>query len=480
MIKKGDIIRLEVVDISHEAKPIGKVDGLVIFADKGTFGDVLEVEITKVKKSYALAKTTNIIEASPHRVESPCPHSKECGGCNYMDLSYESQLELKYRQLVDKLVRLGGINNPLVREFVCADVDDRKGYRNKTTYEITTFGNIKRKGGVIENLGPATIGFKGRGSHDVVAVSDCVVQSRAARAAVEATRTFMEEDNITAFDSKWNQGLMRNMVVRVSEDTREVMVNYIINGKSIPNGEKLIGMLDDAIYEAGYELVSVNLSHKKEDDVSLDIYGKEIKEYAGRGFIKDKIGKLDFEVSPRSFYQINKTCTKLLYDKVVEYANLSKEDVVLDLYCGVGSIGLYCADKAKFVLGVESVKDAVINANRNAVINGIVNARFVEGKAEEVLVKLAGGDGEEQLVQSVNFASVVILDPPRAGCHKELLQTVADISPERIVYVSCDAATLSRDIKILGELGYSFVEATPVDMFAFTNHFETVCLLVRD
>ena len=295
---------------------------------------------------------------------------------------------------------------------------------------------------------------------------------------------------------------MRHMIVRTAFSTGEVMVILVINGKGIPNMNKLVEMLDDAIYESGYSLESVILSIKKEagrdakgkNQISRgrggDVLGEENMAAAGKPVIEDRIGNLKFEISPQSFYQVNPVQTERLYDKVREYCTAAYEKdrspVILDLYCGVGSIGLYCADIAEYVIGIESVKAAVLDANRNAVINGIVNARYICGYAEEILPLYAQGEDEEgcgelddDLKGIIAKADIVILDPPRAGCRKELLEAVINIAPERIVYVSCDPATMARDIKILCEEGYDFIEATPVDMFPNTDSVETVVLLSK-
>jgi 23S rRNA (uracil1939-C5)-methyltransferase len=260
------------------------------------------------------------------------------------------------------------------------------------------------------------------------------------------------------------------------------MVIIVINGKGIPGVEKLIQMLDEAISETGFSMESLYMNINK--NKTSAIYGKDTLLLAGRKVIHDKIGDLAIDISPLSFYQINPAMTVQLYDKVLDYAALNGTENVLDLYCGVGAIGLYCAGNAGLVLGIESVREAVMDANRNAVINGIVNARFILGKAEEVLPKLLDDECEDKMdednIQIARSVDVIILDPPRAGCPQSLLEAVAKVSPTRIVYVSCDPATLARDIKILGSLGYEFVEATPVDMFPWTLHIETVALLVKE
>lgn len=479
MFEKGQKVQIEITDISDQGQGIGKSQGLAIFVADTVLGDKVTAELTKIKKRYAFGKLVSVDEPSPYRIEPICQYADRCGGCPLMTTSYEGQLVLKEKHIHDRLERLAGLENPKINPIVGMEAGTEYFYRNKATMPISTGGNIMRKGGIIENLGEPAIGFYRGKSHDVVNCEECYLQSKAAMAAVKATRQFMAEDNITAWDDKWEQGLMRHMVVRTSFETGEVMVTYIINGKGIPNGEKLIAMVDEAVYEAGFSLESVNISTKKDKVVGGEIYGKEVTPYAGKNVIIDYIGDLKFEVSPRSFYQVNPQMTAKLYSKAKEYAQLTGKENVLDLYCGVGSIGLFCADEAKQVLGIEVIKDAVLDANRNAVINGIVNARFLCGKAEEELPKLLKGEGDEDLVKVAKNADVVILDPPRAGCAPWLLDAVAEVAPERIVYVSCDPATLARDVKMLCEKGYEFVEASPYDLFPWSGHCECVVVMTR-
>ena len=326
-------------------------------------------------------------------------------------------------------------------------------------------------------------------------------------AAAEALRQFMIEDHITSYDPRWEKGLMRHMIVRTAAGTGEVMVILVINGKAIPNAQKLVEMLDEAIYNvpvyeegplAGVEfnLESVVINVNKSKKLDGPILGEECITIAGKPTITEEVCGMKFEISPLSFYQVNREQMIKLYDKVLEYADLKGGETVLDLYCGVGTIGLFCAremqrreaEKAAEgrvvqqgqVIGIESIKGAVIDANRNATINGIVNARYVCGKAEEELPKMMGmadtEDGKEPAIR-ISKADVAILDPPRAGCDERLLEAVVKAEPPKIVYVSCDPATLARDIKWLTENGYEFREATPCDMFPWTSHVETVCLL---
>ncbi|MCB6992015.1 23S rRNA (uracil(1939)-C(5))-methyltransferase RlmD [bacterium 210820-DFI.6.37] len=483
MFEKGQTHRVEIIDISDQGQGIGRSDGMAVFVPGTVVGDIALVQLTKVKKNYALARLLEVETPSENRIEPLCSHglSKGCGGCALACLDYPAQLSLKEKQVRDKLTRLGGLADPVVKPIIGMDVPF--SYRNKAQFPVSTGGIITRKGGIVENLGDPAVGFYKLRSHEVVDCQDCMLQSPAAMAAADALRRFMKEDNITAWDERWEKGLMRHLVVKTAFGTGEVMVILVINGKGIPNGQKLVEMLDDAIYEAGFSLESVILNINKKK--SSEILGEDCVTLAGKPTILETIGDMSFEISPMSFYQVNPAQMEKLYAKALEYAALTGEETVLDLYCGVGTIGLYCAGAAKQVVGIESVRNAVLDANRNAVINGIVNARFLCGRAEEELPRLlqtgdsARQDADDVIRSAVQSADVVILDPPRAGCRPELLEAVAKAAPDRIVYVSCDPATLARDVKLLGQMGYRFVEATPVDMFPWTGCVETVVLLFQ-
>ena len=478
MFKKGQICEIEIVDISDQGQGIGRAEGMAVFVKDTVLGDKVKVELTKVKKNYAFGKVVEIIEPSEFRMEPLCEEGfyQGCGGCSLARLDYEGQLILKEKQVYDKLTRLGDLEDPTVCDII--GMDEPFYYRNKAQFPISTGGIITRKGGIVENLGEPAVGFYKPRSHEVVNCYECMLQSPAAMAAADALRQFMEEDNITAWDERWEKGLMRHLIVKTAFGTGEVMVILVINGKGIPNAPKLIEMLDDAIYESGFNLESVviNVNKKK----TSEIMGEECIPIAGKQTINEVVGDLTFEISPMSFYQVNPVQMEKLYDKALEYAALTGTETVLDLYCGIGTIGLYCAKDAGKIVGIEVVKNAVIDANRNAVINGIVNARYICGKAEEEMPRLLKVENPDDVIaNAVKSADVVILDPPRAGCRPELLDAVVEVAPDRIVYISCDPATLARDIKFLGEKGYHFVEATPVDMFPHTSHVETVCLLSR-
>ena len=506
--------------------------GMVVFVAGTVPGDRVLARLTKVKKRYAFGRVESFLERSPQRNEEfDCPYYEGgCGGCAWAKLEYGAQLKVKERQVRDKLTRLAGLTDPVIRPIIGMEEEDNAGegcfrYRNKAVFPVSTGGIITRKGGVVENLGSPAVGFFRAKSHEVVDCGDCYLQSLAAMAAADALRRFMEEDHITAFDPKWEKGLMRHLIVKTAFNTGEVMVILVINGKGIPNAPKLVEMLDEAIYETGYSLESVvvnvnkasgkNVEKNKGKDrseirISGEIFGDEYVTIAGKPTITDTAGSLQFEISPASFYQVNPVQMRRLYDQVREYVVEGSTDapVILDLYCGIGSIGLYCADLAEMVIGIESVREAVADANRNAVINGIVNARYICGKAEQILPAYVRGTTEDrgirlqddteearpaegkqgsaaafkidrELQEYIDRADIAILDPPRAGCRQELLEAVAVAGIHKIIYVSCDPATLARDVRLLEEMGYLFREAVPVDMFPHTGHVETVALIQK-
>ena len=543
-MEKGQIVELTIEDMSAEGRGIGKIyddeRGFAVFVQDTVVGDRAKVELTKVKKNYAFGRVSEMLALSQDRQESFCPHSGLCGGCVYSKLSYEAQLALKEKQVREKLVRLGGLTDPVIMPIIGMGSEDATEvpfrYRNKASMPVSTGGLITQKGGIVKPVHEPRVGFYRPKSHDVVDCEDCLLQSEPAMAAAAALRKFMEEDHITSYDPRWEKGLMRHMIVRTAAGTGEVMVILVINGKAIPNAPKLIEMLDEAIYNvpvyedgplAGVEfnLESVIVNINKSKNLEGPILGEECITIAGKPTITEEVGGLSFEISPLSFYQVNREQMVRLYEKALEYASLKGNETVLDLYCGVGTIGLFAAaemnrrtaelnaaaaagqavenaapgqaaaaalsgttasgqaaaDKSPGrVIGIESVKGAVLDANRNATINGIVNARYVCGKAEEELPKMV--DPKSELKDEslrVTHADVIILDPPRAGCEQALLEAVVQAAPDRIVYVSCDPATLARDIKWLGEHGYEFREATPCDMFPWTGHVESVVLMSR-
>ncbi len=464
-MEKGQIVELTIEDISAEGQGIGRTeDGLVVFVAGALPGDTARVELTKVKKNYSIGKALELLHVSEfRRDEQWCPHQDMCGGCPYGRLEYSKQLELKEQQVRSRLERIAGVE-PKMQPIVGADSDER--YRNKAVMKISTGGLMTKKGGIQVPVHEPRIGFSPAKSHDVTDCPDCRLQIGTAMAAAEATRQFMEEDHICSYDDRWDKGLMRQMTVRTAFGTGEVMVIYDIHGKGIPNAAKLVEYLDDAVYEAGGSLESVVIRNEKKTET-----------IAGKNTITDIVviedRTLEFEISANSFYQVNHNQMEKLYGIVREYCREDDNPVILDLYCGTGTIGISVADLASKVYGIEIVKDAVLDANRNAVINGVVNATYTCGKAEVLLPQWTAEGREEAR------ADIAILDPPRAGCKPELLHAIADAAIPKVIYVSCDPATLARDVKLLHEEGYALMEATPVDMFPNSGHVETVALIQK-
>lgn len=476
MAEKGEIRQFIIEDMSTEGQGIGRVDGMAVFVDGAVIGDMIKAELTKLKKNYAFGRLTEILEPSRDRIASACGCSADCGGCSLQNMSYAGQLKWKKKMVEDKLTRIGGIENPVVHDPIGMDRTWR--YRNKAQFPVGAASSTVgvSRGPAATAVGAAAVGFYQAKSHQVVNLNECLIQSAPAEKLAQALREYMRTDHISAYDDKTGKGLIRHLIVKTAFGTGEVMAIMVINGKGLPNGEKLVYRMDDAIDElppdpdtgVEYTLESVVLNINKKK--TSEIMGEDCITLAGKPTILEQAGGLKFEISPMSFYQVNPVQMVQLYDKALEYAGFTGQETVLDLYCGVGTIGLYCAFQAKKVIGIESVKAAVIDANRNAVINGIVNAEFICGKAEEELPKL--------LDQGVK-ADVAILDPPRAGCDPALLDAVAEAEPDRIIYISCDPATQARDVKILVGKGYQFVEAQPVDMFPHTGHVESIVLMTK-
>ena len=475
-MKKGDTEQLYITDITAHGMGVGhSKDGAAVFVRGALPGDTVVAECCRAKKRYSDAAAIEVIEPSPYRTASFCD-VEGCGGCQYCELAYDKQIEIKRAQIVQDLRRIGGLDDPDVDETI--GMEEPFQYRNKVTFQV---------GWQDENT--PLVGFYKAGSHDIVDCPVCKIQVPPAAAAASSLRTFMLQEHLSCFDSRAKKGLLKDMIVRSCFATGEVMVVFEINGASIPNADDLIDMIDAQIRRlenkyVTWSLESVYIVNDKGIPVLI----------AGKKTVDEILGGVKFEISPLSFYQVNPVQTVNLYEKVFEYASLSPGDSVLDLYCGVGSIGLFLEDRMDdtvSVLGIESNKSAVLDANRNAVINKVINARYLCGTAEDVLPEIVKhshdddpdlyeeGSNEWYAMKVVSSADVAVLDPPRAGCDEKLLEAVCEVSPERIVYVSCDPATLSRDIKYLTANGYGFVKATPVDMFPHTGHVECVSLLSR-
>ena len=499
-MNKGDFFETIIEDVTTEGAGLGRVDGLAVFVPNTIPGDRVKAQVTKLKKNYVEAKLVSLIEPSEDRIDPACPYADRCGGCALQNMDYSAQLRLKQKQVRNKLERIGGIDEPVVRETI--GMDEPYKYRNKGEYPAFakdgTSGKTGKNGkartnesaGANGSARKSYVGFYERKSHLIVDVEECMLQSESADAVTKVVRRF-------------NRGEIKQVIVRTAYGTGEVMVILECKPDKVKYLEELIYAIDDecpCYLESVYALTDGKYKLIAGKRTITDVVKFDDDEEDGEG------RTLNFEISAPSFYQVNTEQMIKLYNKAEEYANLSGEETLLDIYCGIGTIGLSMADRAKQVIGIELVKEAVIDANRNATINGIVNARYICGKAEEVLpicadasqereawtaeAKLAEAlaennknsrdsmDEEERTDEKANL--VAILDPPRAGCDEALLKALADASVSRIVYISCDPATLERDVKYLGGLGYEFIEATPVDMFPWTGHVETVVKICRE
>ena len=504
VVNEGQIVELEITDMTDDGKGLGRLSGLAIFVAGAVPGDRVSARITRLKKRYALAETITLLEASAARVQPPCPYYQDCGGCSMLELSYEEQLRIKRKNIITKLERIGALEEPTVREVMGAadrigadggqgDKGDKASKADKSDKAIIAdseafesmlrYRNKAEFAVAMTSTGPL-VGFNKRGSNKVVDCTDCLLQKRATMAAANAIRELIQDKLISVYDARHGKGFLRGFTIKVCEGTGEMMLVFTGTAKQLPNAEKVIYTISDAIDAVSTEaepcfLQSVVVEVNKAKDVREPATAYEV--VAGSNTITDITDDgMKFEISAPAFYQVNTKQMSKLYAKVREYAYLKGGETVFDLYCGIGTIGLSMAAEAGMIIGIESVKNAVIDANRNAVINGIVNARYYTGRAEQVMPRLL--DKEDKLfVDYIDETApkIAILDPPRAGCDESLLRAVAGCEVDQIVYVSCDPGTLARDIKLLGELGYKFVEATPVDMFVATMHVECIALIQR-
>lgn len=459
-MKKNDTVIVTIEDIGVDGAGIGKVHGYALFIKDTVIGDVAEVKVMKAKKNYGYARLMRLITPSKDRVEPVCPVSRQCGGCQIQAMSYEKQLEFKAKKVYGNLERIGGFDPQLIRsaaEPICG-MEEPFHYRNKAQYPVGTDKN-----------GKLVAGFYAGRTHQIIENTNCALGHEVNQQILECVLQFMEAHQIPAYDEETGKGLVRHILIRVGFHTKEIMVCIVINGQSLPHADELAKKLAE-IPGMTSITCSINTEHTNV------IMGTTIKSIWGQDYITDYIGDVKYQISPLSFYQVNPQQTEKLYGFALEYAGLTGEEVVWDLYCGIGTISLFLAKKAKQVYGVEIVPQAIDDARRNADINGIENAQFFVGKAEEVLPEYYETYQKEHGGERAR-ADVIVVDPPRKGCEQTLLDTIVDMGPEKVVYVSCDSATLARDLKYLCARGYELRKVRVVDQFAQTVHVETVVLL---
>ena len=460
-MKKNDKITVTIEDIGVNGEGIGKVEGYTLFVKDAIIGDTVEAVITKPKKNYAYAKMINIIESSKQRVPAKCPVARQCGGCQIQELSYEAQLAFKNKKVRGNLERIGGFLPELLDEImepICG-MDEPFYYRNKAQFPIGT-----------DREGKIVTGFYAGRTHQIIPNTDCALGVPVNQDILQIILDYMNECHVTAYNEETGRGLVRHVLIRYGFKTKEIMVCLVINGDNLPYSEKLVDKLTQI-----EGMTSITYSVNREN--TNVIMGKEIGVLWGQGYITDYIGDIKYQISPLSFFQVNPAQTEKLYGLALEYADLKGEETVWDLYCGIGTISLFLAQKAEKVYGVEIVPQAIEDAKNNAKINAIENAEFFVGKAEEVLPDYYAQYEREHGKKA--YADVIVVDPPRKGCDETLLQTMVQMRPERIVYVSCDSATLARDLKYLCENGYEMTRCRAVDQFPQSVHVETVVLLVK-
>ena len=450
-LKKNDLIELPITGMTAEGMGVGHFDGMAVFVPLTAPGDLAQVKIVKVLKNLAYGRLEKLLSPSPDRIEPDCPVFAQCGGCCYRHISYEAELQIKWNKVRDALTRIGGLADLPLRPILGAA--RRDGYRNKGLLPLGEKAD-----------GSLAMGFYAVNSHRIIDCESCRLQPEEFTKAMNAFRAWQKQYGDPIYNEETHMGKMRRLYLRKGEKTGEIMACVVVNGNGLHHEQELVAALRAAV--PGLAGVVIN-SNRDKTNVAL---GKRCRTVWGADTIRDELCGLTFRLSPLSFYQVNRTQAERLYEKAAEYADLTGQEMVLDLYCGAGTIGLSMAGKAKKIIGVEIVPEAIENARQNAADNQIENAEFLCGDAAQAA---------EELSRRGERPDVVILDPPRKGCAPELIETVANFRPQRIVYVSCDPATLARDLKRFAELGYPPIEATPVDMFPATSHVECVVKMER-
>lgn len=461
-MNKNDIVTVEITDIGVSGEGIGHVDGYTLFIKDAVIGDVIEAKVMKAKKNYGYARLMKVITPSEYRVEPKCAFARRCGGCQIQEMSYDRQLVFKDQKIRGNLERIGGFTKDQIDTVMqpVVGMEHPFGYRNKAQFP---FGTDKE--------GNPITGFYAGRTHDIIANTDCALGVEQNKEILEIILQYMRENKIKSYDEKTGKGLIRHALIRYGFKTKEIMVCLVINGKKLPKAERLI---ENLIQIEGMTSITISPNTRRDNVIMGDSY--EI--LWGQGYITDYIGNVKYQISPLSFYQVNPVQTEKLYGLALEYADLKGDETVWDLYCGIGTISLFLAQKAKQVYGVEIVPQAIDDAKENAKINAIDNAEFFVGKAEEVLPEYYAEYEREHNGETAH-ADVIVVDPPRKGCDETLLETIVKMQPEKVVYVSCDSATLARDLKYLCANGYEIKMCRGVDQFPQSVHVETVCLLSK-
>lgn len=448
-IKKNDRQTVYIEDLTHDGNGVAKIDGYPLFIQGALPGETAEIHVMKTLKNYGFAKVVNILEKSPDRVEAPCVYFSQCGGCQLQHLSYEGQLKWKQNMVANVMKRLGKIDAPVLP---VKGMEEPWHYRNKSQIPFAQ-----------NEAGQMVAGFYKTKSHSIVDMERCLIQTGEADVVMADLKRELEILGVRPYDEKSHQGMLRHVVVRKGRATGEVMVVLVTKSKKFPQASAAIEKIRAHIPNVTSIVQNVN------GEKTNVIFGNDTFTLWGKDTIEDTIGNVRFEISARSFYQVNPVQTEVLYKQALDYAQLTGDERVIDAYCGIGSISLFLAQKAGHIMGVEIVEQAIEDAKRNAALNGFTNTYFEAGPAEEVIPRWYK-EGKE--------ADVLVVDPPRKGCDEALLNTIIEQKPKRVVYVSCNPATLARDLRILEDGGYKTQEVQPVDMFPHTTHVECVSQLI--
>ncbi len=448
-IQKNDYIDVVFEDLTHEGAGVAKVDGYPLFVPYGLPGEKAKIKVTKLNKGYGFGRLMELYEESPDRVEAPCPIYRQCGGCQLQHFSYAGQLKAKEKMVRELMIRIGKLDDVVVHPVL--GMEQPWNYRNKAQVPVG-----EMEGGLVA-------GFYAKRSHEIIDMDECLIQFTENDEMIRLVKSICEKYGVKAYNEKQHKGTLRHIMVRTGQVTGELMVVLVTRTPDIPNRRKIVEEIVEAV--PGITSIIQNVNTKRTNvilgDQTITLWGADV--------ISDYIGDIKFEISPRSFYQVNPAQTKVLYDKTLEYAGLSGNETVIDAYCGIGTISLFLAKKAKKVYGVEIVPEAIEDARKNASLNGIANVEFAVGEAETVI--------PNWYKQGI-IADTLVVDPPRKGCDENLLKTIAAMKPKKVVYVSCNPATLARDLRYLEDNGYKTVEVQPVDMFPQTMHVESVAKLV--
>lgn len=451
-LKKNDIYEAEMVDYTTEGSGVCRINGVAVFVPAAAVGDRARVRILKTAGSYAFGRIEELTVPSQNRVCPDCDISVKCGGCTFRHISYGSELQFKQKRVYDALTRIGGVDGSLIGSIIGADRPDH--YRNKAQLPVTLDGD-----------GRVRVGFFAQRSHRVIPLDECRLQNESFNDAIAVFLDWASQSGVKPYDEKSHTGILRHLYLRYASRTNELMVCVVANAKELRKEKLLVSMLRERLPQLKTVVLNTNTERTNV------ITGSLCRTLYGEGFITDELCGLRFRISPLSFYQVNRDQAERLYTKAAEFADLKGDETLLDLYCGTGTIGLSMASRAKSLIGVEIVPQAIEDAKKNARENGITNAEFICADAAAAAYQL-----DRRGVRP----DCIILDPPRKGCDSSLIRTVAGMSPKRVVYVSCDPATLARDVKLFSELGYNMEKAVPVDMFPRTVHVETVVLMIRD